>query len=84
MSGKFYPTIRSVTIVVPLFKPNDMETPSDYGSTYGRHSGFSNVAWVDGHVSPEKISTLNDDALSQKGKVGFIGYVGKDYYSATK
>lgn len=78
-----YPTIRSVTIVIPLFAPGE-ETPGTYGTTYGRHSGFANVAWVDGHVSPEKIATVNDDALAQKGKVGFIGYVGKDYYSATK
>ena len=79
----FYPTIRSVTIVIPLFVPGS-ETVSSYGSTYGRHSSFANIAWVDGHVSPEKIATLNDDPLSKKGKVGFIGYVGKDYYSATK
>ena len=82
-SDTFYPTIRSVTIVVPLFEPGK-ETPSEYGTTYGRHSSFANIAWVDGHVSPEKIATVNSDPLSQKGKVGFIGYVGIDYYSATK
>lgn len=81
--NNIYPTIRPVTIVIPLFEPGS-EKISDYGSTHGRHSGFANVAWVDGHVSPEKITTLNSDSLSQKGKVGFIGYVGKDYYSATK
>ena len=83
MGTTTYPTIRSVTVVVPLYKPG-VDTVSDYGTTYGRHSGFANVSWVDGHVSPEKISTVNSDALSQNGKVGFIGYVGKDYYSATK
>ena len=80
---KFYPTIRPVTIVIPLFVPGS-EKISDYGSTHGRHSSFANVAWVDGHVSPEKIATVNSDPLSQKGKVGFIGYVGKDFYSAIK
>ena len=83
MKSENYPTIRPVTVVTPLFPP-DSETPSAYGTTYGRHSSFANVAWVDGHVSPEKVATVNDDVLSQKGKVGFIGYVGKDYYSATK
>ena len=78
-----YPTIRPVTVVVP-FKSPGSSTVESYGTTHGRHSSFANIAWVDGHVSPEKIATLNSDSLSQNGKVGFIGNADMDYYSATK
>lgn len=78
-----YPTIRSVTVVIPLKAPGS-STVESYGTTYGRHSSLANISWVDGHVSPEKILTLNSDPLSQKGKVGFIGSEDKDYYSVIK
>jgi len=35
---------------------------TDYASVQGRHSGFSNVLWADGHVKAMKVSYPNQDA----------------------
>ena len=86
MGGTTYPTIRSVTVVVPRksLQTDGTETAESSGTTHGRHAGLANIAWVDGHVSPEKIGLLNSDLPAQKGYVGFIGSGDTDYYSATK
>ena len=78
-----YPTPRCVTVVIPIRTPGSTE-PESYGSSCGRHSSFCNVAWVDGHVSPERITALNTDDLSKANHIGFIGSADSDRYSPTK
>ena len=83
MGKTTYPTPRCVTVVIPIRTPGSTEVES-YGSSCGRHSSFCNVTWVDGHVSPERITTLNTDDLSKANHIGFVGSADFDRYSPTK
>ncbi len=63
---------------------------TDFGTTYGRHNGFANIGWLDGHAKSMPVKTPVADDLSgffplyaapyQKEKVGGIAKNGDSTY----
>lgn len=46
---------------------------SNAATQHFRHNGTANVAWADGHVSPERIGEFDDSGFARSNVVGWLG-----------
>lgn len=46
---------------------------SNVATQHFRHNGTANVAWADGHVSPERIGEFDDSGFARSNVVGWLG-----------
>jgi len=84
MGDKKYNPYRTVAILNPWIyadpsKWSTVETGD--GTVHFRHANTANIAWVDGHASPEKIGRINeDDDYAKQVKIGYVGTPERDCY----
>jgi prepilin-type N-terminal cleavage/methylation domain-containing protein/prepilin-type processing-associated H-X9-DG protein len=56
-----------------LFRPSYAIASAKYSTVHGRHGGWANVNWVDGHAKSMKVSYPNSQPNGVKGKTYEIG-----------